>query len=103
MKFKILFQNVIGLNDPIALDNLRNYVHRDPVDFLFIQEHKLRGSNISTLGRRLWKRATTIYTEAEPGYTANGASTGKGGLASFIFPCWSNLISQKGTILGGKA
>jgi len=36
MKLKILFQNVRGLNDPSAVDNLRNYIHRYLVDILFL-------------------------------------------------------------------
>jgi len=103
MKLTILYQNVRGLNDPSAIDTLRNYIHRDPVDILFLQEHKLRGQNALNIGRMLWKRATTLVTEAEQGYTATGVSTGKGGLATLVSPRWSNLISQSSSILGGKA
>jgi len=103
MKLKILFQNVRGLNDPSAIDNLRNYIQRDPVDILFIQEHKLRGSSALNIGKMLWKRATSLVTEAEQGYTATGGSAGKGGLLTLVSPKWSNLISQSGSILGGKA
>lgn len=103
MKFKLLFQNVRGLNDPVALDNLKNYVSRNPVDFLFLQEHKLRGTRASQLGRSLWKQATTFYTKADVGYTIDGRNAGKGGVASLISPKWTKLIDRHGSLFGGRA
>lgn len=85
MKLRLLSQNVRGLNDPQAVANLRQYIHSHPVDFLFIQEHKLRGQGAANLGRLLWKKATTLHTDAEPGYS-DGSPSSKGGVASIIVP-----------------
>lgn len=60
MKIKLITQNIRGLNDPLAIDNLRNYIQKNPIDMLFLQEHKLRGTNAANLGRQIWKRATTF-------------------------------------------
>lgn len=102
MKLKLLSYNVRGLNDPASIDNLRNYLHRNPVDFLFIQEHKLRGQGALHLGRTLWKCATTFITEAEPGYTIDGTHSGKGGMATLIAPRWSKLITDSGSLFGDR-
>lgn len=102
MKIKILTHNVRGLNDPLAVANLRTYIQRNPVDVLFIQEHKLRGNSIANLGRQVWKRAKTFFTEAEPGYNTDGSNSGKGGIATFISPRWANHITQTGSLFGGR-
>jgi len=102
MKIQLISQNVRGLNDPLAIDNLRQYLHTHPVDFLFIQEHKLRGAAVENMGRKIWKRATTLFTHTEPGYNTDGSHAGKGGVASFIAPQWKNHVSSSGTIFGGR-
>lgn len=56
----------------------------------------------ANLGRQLWKRATTIYTEAEVGYTADGDNVGRGGVASIVSPRWAKLVSQSGSLFGGR-
>jgi len=38
-----------------------------------------------------------------PNVEKSTISAGKGGLATLVFPRWSNLISQLGSIFGGKA
>jgi len=102
MKLKLLSHNVRGLNNPAAVENFRHYLVRNPVDLLFIQEHKLRALGASRLGKTLWKRATYFFTEVEPGYNANATGVGKGGVATFIAPRWANLISQTGSLFGGR-
>lgn len=103
MIIHLLSQNIRGLNDPQAIDNIRLYIQSNPVDFLFLQEHKLRGQAAENMGRLIWKRATTLYTQALPGYNLNGSSSGKGGVVSLIASKWASLISSTGTILGGRA
>lgn len=102
MILKILTQNVRGLNDSSAVDNLRQYLHRNPVDLLFIQEHKLRNLGAAELGCRVWKNATTFFTEATPGYTTDGISAGKGGVASLISPRWAKFVSSSGSMCDGR-
>lgn len=102
MKIKLLSQNIRDLNDPVAIDNLRLYLNRNPVDILFLQKHKLQGPGASNLRRQLWKRARYLYTEAEPGYTLNRMLAGKGGVAAFISPKWTNLVTQSGILFGGR-
>lgn len=103
MKFKTLSQNVRGLNDPSALDNLRNYIRQNPVDFLFLQEHKLRGSGATQLGRSIWKHATTFITGADVGYSIDGKNANKGGVATLISLKGMKLIDRQGTVFGGQA
>lgn len=102
MKIKIITQNIRGLNDPLAVDNLQNYIQKHPIDILFIQEHKLRGSTAANLSRQVWKHATTFYTEATPWYTTDGTTAGKGGVASFISPRWASYISRSGSLFDGR-
>jgi len=82
-----------GLNDPAAIDNLQNYIKKNLVDSLFIQEHKLRGHGAINLGRLLWHRTTTFFTGANIGYTLDGKNVGKGGVASLIAPKWAKFIT----------
>lgn len=99
---KLLSQNNRGLNDPVAVDNLRHYLSRNSVDFLFVQEHKLQGSEVASLGRQVWKRAKYLFTEAASNYSPNGTSAGKGGVAAFISPKWASLVSQSCSLFGGR-
>jgi len=54
------------------------------------------------MGRQIWKRATTLFTHAEPGYNSDGTQLDKQGMASFIALHWANLLSTSGTIFGGR-
>jgi len=76
MKIKIISQNVTRLNDPATLDNLHNYIRKNFVDFLFIQEQKFRGQGALNLGRALWRLVTTFCTKVEIGYMPDGRNVG---------------------------
>jgi len=81
---------------------LRQYLQSNPVDLLFIQEHKLRGKGVEEMERQVWKRATTLFTYAELGYNAANSCSGKGEVATFIAPKCATHLLQFGTVLGGR-
>lgn len=47
-------------------------------------------------------KVTTLFIEVEPSYTMDGAFVSKERLLLLDSPRWSKLISQSGTIFGGK-
>jgi exonuclease III len=97
MKVKIITHNVQGLNNPVAVNRLKNYYFpllRD-VDVLCLQEHKLREQNLLDLGQVLWPQATCFGCEATVG---NQVEAGRGGLYMLISPKIRHLIHSQGVI-----
>ena len=62
---------------------LRSYFDfiQPKLDVCFIQEHKLRGSNLDSLAKNLTSNAICFHVEAEEGMQH---SAGKGGLAILL-------------------
>jgi len=56
MKVTIISQNLQGVNDLGKWDIVKNYYwpFRASIDFLYFQEHKLRGSRLVEFGKAIW-------------------------------------------------
>jgi exonuclease III len=67
MKVQLISQNVQGLNGLLSPHKVRN-IFQDrfaTLDFLCIQEHKLRGPKLAALNSQVWKEAQAYSCEAK--------------------------------------
>jgi exonuclease III len=98
MKLSLLTQNVQGLNDPAAPQQLRNYLYPyfRNIDVLCIQEHKWRGDKLSGLGFKLWRQAHFFGCDAIEGYghQAGTIGAGRGGICLLVNPSIKHMIQN---------
>jgi exonuclease III len=98
--------NARGLNDESASDTLKLYIQdtHPRLDILAIQEHKLRGSTLTRLGSSLWRSASFRGLDASPGYghAPHEDEAGCGGVATFLAPQWSRLVSATGSLFDNR-
>jgi hypothetical protein len=52
----------------IELGHYLKGIHLSP-NFLFIQEHKLRGNKANEVGKIVWRRAANWFTKVSPRYS----------------------------------
>jgi exonuclease III len=106
MKLNLMTFNMRGLNEEFALNSLRMYVQdvRPRLDFLAIQEHKLRGNALSCIGTVLWRSASFWDLDASPGYGHSPDKEGAGcsGVATFLASQWARLISSTGSLFDNR-
>ncbi|KAG0595482.1 hypothetical protein M758_UG169900, partial [Ceratodon purpureus] len=73
-------------------------------DLVAIQEHKLRGTAVTSIGQRLWRHAPAFCLAVSPGYghhlDTNGA--GQGGVLTLLHPRWQRNIRDSGSIHDNK-
>jgi exonuclease III len=102
MKLNIFTQNMQGLNNPTAPQQLRNYVYPylRNIDVLCIQEHKLQGDKLSGLSTKLWRQAHFFGCDATEGYghQAGTIDIGRGGIFLFVNPTIKHMILSQGLI-----
>jgi exonuclease III len=107
MKLRLWTQNVQGLNDPHAVNRIKNYYLSkfSSIDVLCLQEHKLRGQNLVDLHFKLWKQAMFLSCDASVryGHEEDQAGAGCGGLCMFISPKIQHLVHSHGTVDGNQA
>lgn len=78
MKAHILSFNVKRLNMEKKAWRLGHYlkgIHPLLDQFIFIQEHKLKGDKAKEVGKVGWRRATSWLTKASRGYSTQEKST----------------------------
>lgn len=106
MKLNLLSFNVRGLNLDSAVDTMKTYIQncRPALDIVTLQEHKVRGAPLHSLGDRLWRQATAFPTEATAGYGHDPLDPGAGcgGVITLIHPRWARHIGTSGTVLGNR-
>jgi exonuclease III len=92
MKVTIMSQNVQGLNDSNKIDIVKNFFrpYLPSIDFLCLQEHKLRGSNLLALKNSIWNRARFYSQDAAIG---NQIQAGCGGICTWVSPRLTHLVS----------
>ena len=69
MKWNIITHNIRGLNDPESISRERGFLNTltPRADVIMIQEHKLRGKAIESLGSSLMHGYASWILEAAPG------------------------------------
>lgn len=84
----MLSYDVRRLNAPQAIDTLKHYIQglKLSLDFLFLQENKLRQKTATKLHKQLQVRSTYWCLDATVGCTGDDNKAGKGGVATFIAP-----------------
>jgi exonuclease III len=95
-------QNVQGLNDPNKIDIVKNYFrpYLPSIDFLCLQEHKLRGNTLAALKNLIWPRAGFYFQDAAVG---NQTQAGCGGVCTWVSPRLAHLVSATGHSRCGRA
>lgn len=100
MKLTLLSQNVQGLNNPEALNRVRNYFLPllPQLDILNLQEHKLRGDKTAALGRAIWPLASFYSLNASPayGHDSDQPRAGSGGLCTWVALAIKHLVTSTG-------
>jgi exonuclease III len=89
--------NVRGLNEPCKINRWRNYIQtiEGGIDVIMIQEHKLRGSRLNNMGRKLWPSYKCWALEAEHGYTSDGTEGArKGGTSTLLHRKLASLVKR---------
>jgi hypothetical protein len=104
MKFNLMTFNVRGLNKESALNSLRLYVHDflPRLDLLAIQKHERRRDVLSRIGPVIWRSASFWGLEANPGHSPDEDEAGCGGVATFLIPQWTRLISSIGSLFDNR-
>lgn len=106
MKINLLYQNVQGLNDPQKIKIVRNYVrrHTATLDFLWLQEHKLRGNSLTILRNLIWPGAEFYGQEAATTYnnTLLPDRVGSGGMCLWVTPRLIHLIKDSESSRRGR-
>jgi hypothetical protein len=87
MDFSIVSFNVRGLTLSRAQTRLQQYLSSLFFNILFIQKHKLRQSDWTFLGKRIWRGGQFFVAPAEDGLNAlrnDNVTSGRGGLATAV-------------------
>jgi hypothetical protein len=65
MKWNSMTHNIRGLNDPESIAKEQCFINsfRPKADIVMLQEHKLRGKNLETLGHRLMLGCASWFLE----------------------------------------
>jgi exonuclease III len=107
MKLKLMIQNVQELNDPHAVNRIKNYYFSkfSSLDVLCFQEHKLRGQSLLDLKFKIWNQALFLSCEASVGYghEVDQAGAGCGGLCIFISPKIQHLVHSHSVVNRNQA
>lgn len=107
MKITLISQNVQRTNNPAKVDVIRNYfwVLKSGIDFLCLQEHRLRGERLLAFGNLVWLRAKFYAREATLGYghTMGGVGAGKGGVCMWVAPQIQHMVISSGFSRCGRA
>ena len=103
MKVHLLSLNVRGLNEGASVNLLQSYIRdcQPSLDFIAIQEHKLRGTALAAMGTRLWRHAPYFSLEATAGYGHDPADPGAGcgGVLTLLHPRWERHVGDSGYLL----
>ena len=98
MKWNIITHNIRGLNDPESITKERCFISAltPKVDFVMIQEHKLRGRSRDNLGNRLMPRCASWILEAAPSEKnwINPNAAGKGGVGILLAHKYARLVTN---------
>ena len=81
MKIHIISNNGHGLNNPMKIHKLKNYIKflQPACNIMLLQGHKLNNTATRELGRSLWPKAACFVVEAKPGYVLCPDGVGRGG------------------------
>ena len=98
MKWNIIAHNLRGLNDLESITREKYFLIAltPKVDVIMIQEHKLRGKAIESLGNSLMHGYTSWISEAAPEEKSwiNSNAAGKGGVGILLSSKYSRLVIE---------
>lgn len=106
MKLNIMTHNIRALNDPTNILKYNRFLRSisPRVDVLLLQEHKLKGSRVEHLDKRLMPWSIGWILEVEPCYKSwlNPNGAGKGGVGIFLDTKYARLVTSSGAIMNNR-